>query len=131
VSANVQLTRAWIRAINEGDTERWLGLVTPDFELIESSTLPGAAQAYGPEGLRRYAAGWARNWSAWELREVEIVDVPPTRVVLAADLKLRGRHSGIDVERRWVYLLSVRDGKLASQIGFDDKDEALRVARSG
>ena len=129
MSANVELARAWIRAINSHDIEQGVALVTPDFELVESSTLPGAAHATGPDGLRRYAAGWERNWSDWEMREVEIVDVPPSHVVLVADLELRGRHSGIDVGRRWIYLFTVRDGKIAGQRGYDDKDEAVRAAQ--
>lgn len=130
VSANLYLVREWISAMNAGDVEQALGLITSDFQLVESATLPGAAVASGPAGFRRYAEGWVRNWSAWELREVEMVEVPPVAVVLVADLRLRGRRSGIDVERRWVYLFSVREGKLASQIGFDEKDEALRSAQS-
>jgi ketosteroid isomerase-like protein len=130
ISANAEIVRAWIRAINGRDPEEPVALVTPDFELVESSTLPGAARAVGLEGLREYGAGWTRNWSEWEMREVELVEIPPTHVVLVADLSLRGRGSGIEVERRWVYLFQIRGDKLASQLGYDDKEEALRAGRA-
>lgn len=128
MSANTDIVHAWIDAINSRDREAPVALVTPDFELVESTTLPGAATATGPEGLRRYGEGWARNWSEWQMREVEMIDVPPDHVVLVADLALRGIRSGIEVERRWIYLLRLRDGKVARQLGFDDKDAAVQAA---
>jgi ketosteroid isomerase-like protein len=131
VSANTDLIRAWIASVNSHDFEETVALVTPDFELVESSTLPGAATATGPEGLRRYGEGWARNWSDWQMREVEMVEVPPSHVVLAADLALRGIRSGIEVERRWIYLLRIRDGRIMSQIGYDSKEAAVEAAQSG
>lgn len=131
MSANVEIVRAWMRALNDDDEAKARALITPDFELVESETLPGALRARGEEGLRRYAAGWRRTWSEWDWREVEVVDIPPMHVVLVADLELRGRQSGISVCRRWVYLFAFRGGRLAQQVGFDDKDAAIRAAEAG
>ena len=55
----MDLVRAWMTAINDADFERQLGLITADFELVESATLPGAAVAIGPAGYRRYAGAIA------------------------------------------------------------------------
>jgi hypothetical protein len=41
-----------------------------------------------------------------------------------------GRHSGIEVSRRWVYLFRIRRDRIAAQIGVDDKDEAIRMAEN-
>jgi ketosteroid isomerase-like protein len=131
MGANVELVRAWVRALNERDTQRVLALVTPDFLMVEPQALPGATIVRGRDGLERYAAGWDRNWSDWEFCEVGIADASPTQVVFVADLRLRGRNSGIDVQHRWVYLFTVRDGRIAAQSGFDAKDDALREARAG
>ena len=131
MSTNVELVRAWNRALNARDTEQVLALVTPDFEMVEPRALPGATTVRGRDGLERYSAGWDRNWSEWEFCEVEIEDVSPTQVIFVADLKLRGRGSGIDVQHRWIYLFAIRDGLIASQVGFDDKDDALRAVRAG
>jgi ketosteroid isomerase-like protein len=129
MDANVELVRAWVRALNARDEEEVLALVTPDFELVEPRALPGATHVRGREGLQRYAAGWDRNWSDWEFCEVEIFAASATHVVFVADLKLRGRNSGIDVQHRWVYLFAVRDGQIASQVGFDKRDDAVRAAQ--
>jgi hypothetical protein len=50
------------------------------------------------------------------------------KVYLRARLRLVGRHSGIEVDREWIYVFTVRDGKLQRQVGYDDQSEALRAA---
>jgi ketosteroid isomerase-like protein len=125
---NVEVVRAWMRALNAGDHEAALALCDPAFVMVESSSLPGAATASGHEALKRYFAGWVRNWSEWEWREEELLDFPPDNVLVMALLRLKGLRSGMWVERRWVYLFTVRDGRLARQDGFDTKAEALEAA---
>jgi hypothetical protein len=124
---NVELVRAWIRACNGTDPETAVALCDPAFEMTESSTLPGAVTTSGLEGLRRYFAGWRRNWSEWDWQEKEVHDIPPDKVLVMAVLRLRGLRSGIWVEHGWAYLFTVRDGKLLRQDGFDEKAQALEA----
>ena len=126
---NVELVRAWMRACNADDTEAAVALCDPSFEMTESSTLPGAATTTGLDDLRRYLAGWKRNWSEWDWQEEEVSDIPPDKVLVMAHLRLKGLRSGIWVERRWAYLFTVRAGKLLRQDGFDEKAQALEAVR--
>jgi ketosteroid isomerase-like protein len=50
------------------------------------------------------------------------------KVFMRASLKLRGRRSGIEVDREWIYVFTLRDGKLISQEGFDERADGLRAA---
>jgi hypothetical protein len=103
-------------------------LCDPAFELTESPTLPRAATTSGMDGLRRYFAGWRRNWSDWDWRLNEVQDFPPPdKVLVMSLLRLRGLRSEIWVEHRWAYLFTVRDAKLLRQDCFDDKAQALEV----
>src|SRR4051794_16911280 len=122
---NVAIVRAWIRACNGDDPAKAITLCDPGFEMTESSALPGAATTSGLAALRRYFAGWVRNWSEWDWQEEEVLDLPPDKVLVMARLRLRGLRSEIWVERRWAYLFTVREGKLLRQDGFDDKAKAL------
>ena len=87
---NVELVRKWIRACTGTDPESAIALCDPAFEMTESHTLPGAATTSGLDGLRRYFAGWKRNWSDWDWEEQEVEDIPPDKVLVMALLRLRG-----------------------------------------
>ncbi len=134
VSENAELVRGWHKAAEKATNldrvEDLLALTHPEFEMTESSALPGAARVKGLEALRRYCYGWARNWSEWEWREEELVDLPPDRVMFDATLRLRGLRSSIWVEHRWVYLFVIRDGLILRDDGFLTKEEALGNASS-
>jgi ketosteroid isomerase-like protein len=120
---NIELVRSWIEAVNLGRTEEQVALAHPEFEMTEPSSLPGAAHVSGREELRSYGYGWARNWSEWEWREEELIELPPDRVVLDSTLRLRGLRSSIWVEHRWAYLFSIRDGMILRMDAFQTKDE--------
>jgi hypothetical protein len=47
---------------------------------------------------------------------------------MRARLRLRGRRSGIEVDREWIYVFTVRHGKLIRQDGFDERVDGLRAA---
>jgi hypothetical protein len=125
VSENLELVRAWIEATNLSSQEDQVSLAHPEFEMTEASALPGAAHVRGREELRSYGYGWARNWSEWEWREEELIELPPDRVILESTLRLRGLRSSIWVEHRWAYLFVIRDGLVLRQDGFETKKEIL------
>jgi ketosteroid isomerase-like protein len=128
---NLELVRAWMQACDGADTEAALGLLDPAFEMFETPALPGAVTTTGIEAVRRYFAGWRRNWSEWEWREEEAIELPPDRVLVMSLLRLKGLRSGISVEHRWAYLFTLRDGKLLRQDGFNTKEDALEAVGAG
>jgi hypothetical protein len=130
VSENADVVRAFVEAVNRGRLEDQVALAHPQYQMNESSLLPGAAQVKGPEELRSYAYGWVRNWSEWEWREQELIELPPDRVLFDSMLRLRGLRSSIWVEHRWAYLFEIRDGLILRQDAFQTKEEILERVRS-
>ena len=128
MSANIELVRAWHRAAQERRTDDLLALTHPEFEMIEAAVLPGATRVKGLAALRRYGAGWEHNWSDWEFREEEVIELPPDRVVYVATLRLKGLRSSIWVERRWAYEIAIRDGLVVRNAGYEAKDEVPGLA---
>ena len=125
MASNVELVRTYMRAVNDDAMDIARSLAHPEIEYYEASDLPGAAHASGIDELLSYFHGWRKNWSEWDWREEEIVDLPPDRVLLLATLRLRGLRSGIWVERRWAYVFTVRDGLILRLAGYNTRDEAL------
>jgi ketosteroid isomerase-like protein len=125
---NADVVRAWVRACNTDELDGALALIDPEFEMVEAALLPGAAHVRGAEQFKSYTYGWRRNWSGWDWRVEEIIEVPPDRVVLVATLWLRGLRSGIEVERRWCYVFTVREGRLLRQDGYETREEGLKAA---
>jgi ketosteroid isomerase-like protein len=124
---HADVVRAWLRAGNASDIDAAVGLIDPEFEMFEATALPGAAHVCGEEQLKSYFYGWRRNWSEWDWREEEILEVPPDRVLLMATLWLRGLRSGIAVQQRWAYVFTIRHGRLLRQEGYNTKEDALKA----
>jgi SnoaL-like domain len=129
VACNLDLVRSWMQAANAGATDIRRALAHPEIEISEASDLPGAAHVSGIDQLLSYDHGFRRNWSEWDWREEEIVDLPPDRVLVVATLRLRGLRSGIWVDHRWTYIFTVRDGLILREDGYNTRDEAW--SRSG
>jgi anthranilate synthase/aminodeoxychorismate synthase-like glutamine amidotransferase len=123
----VELVHAYVAACNAGDPDRILALCHEDIEVVESDTLPAAAHTRGHEELRRYAAGLDRNWSEFRWEPLATV-ANGDRVWMRARLRLRGRQSGVDVDRVWQYVFTVRGDRVARQDGYDDEAQARAAA---
>ena len=122
------VVRAYVEACNGGDLEAILPLLDPEVQLHEADTLPGAVSAVGIEAVRRYLERFDTHWSSFEWEPRELL-VEGDRALLHARLRLTGRESGIEVDRAWSYVFTVRDGKLLRQDGYDDPAAAARDFR--
>ncbi len=127
MAGNLEVVKAWVDACNRGDVEAALGLCDSSIELVEATALPGAVTATGTDAVRRYLERFAAHWSEGEWLPEEFEE-SGDKVFMRASLKLRGRRSGIEVDREWIYVFTLRDGKLISQEGFDERADGLRAA---
>ncbi len=124
--ATESVVRAYVDACNGDEVEAVLALLDPDVELHEADTLPGAVSAVGFDEVRRYLERFDSHWSSFHWEPLEL-RFSGDRALMRARLRLVGRKSGIEVDREWVYVFEVRDGRLYRQLGFDGLDEALPV----
>lgn len=118
---------AWVDAYNHGDLDGALALCDASIELVEAETLPGAVTATGADAVRRHLERFATHWSDFQWLPEELLG-SGDKVYMRARLKLRGRRSGIEVNREWIYVFTVRHGRLLRQDGFDTAAEGLRAA---
>ena len=127
MASNLDVIEAWVHACNRGDIDAALGLCDSSIELVEASALPGAVTAAGTEAVRRYLERFTAHWSEGEWLPEEFKE-SGDKVFMRARLRLRGRRSGIEVDREWIYVFTVKEGKLVSQEGFDERADGLRAA---
>jgi ketosteroid isomerase-like protein len=121
------VVRAWVEACNERDVEAALSLCDREIVLREADTLPGSVLAEGTDQVRRYLERFQTHWSDGRWEPIELRE-QGDHVFMPARLRLVGRKSGIEVDRVWIYVFTVRDGKLLRQDGYDDPAEGLRAA---
>ena len=122
------VVRAYVAACNAGALERVLDQLDPDFELHESTTLPGAVTAVGVAAVTRYLERFGAHWSRFHWEPLELQS-SGERVHLHARLDLEGRRSGIAVTREWHYVFTVRAGRLLRQDGYDERADAEAALR--
>lgn len=126
------VVRQYVDACNGDDIELVFATLHSAVELHEAPGLPGAVSAIGLEQVRRYLERFEAHWSSfhWEPLQLRIAG---DRALMRARLTLEGRKSGIQVDREWVYVFTVREGKLFRQDGYDDMATAERAldAESG
>lgn len=117
------VVHAYIDACNGDDVSAVLDLLHPDVELHESKNVPGAVSAVGLEAVTRYLVGFEKHWTTfrWEANELRFAG---KRALMRARLLLTGRQSGIEVDREWIYVFTVRDRMLIRQYGYDDLPSA-------
>jgi ketosteroid isomerase-like protein len=120
------VARAYIDACNTDDLDAVLALLHPEVELHEAAALPGAVSAVGFDAVRHYLDRFDAHWSSFHWQPLEW-RISGDRALCRARLKLTGRKSGIDVDREWIYVFTVRDGKLFRQDGFDDMAAATKA----
>ena len=123
----LEIARAWVEACDRGDLVAALAICDPEIVLVEAEALPGAVTATGIDEVGRYLSRFETHWSevAWEPLEFREAG---SRAYMRGRLRLVGRRSGIEVDREWIYVFTVRDGKLLRQEGFDTEADGLRAA---
>jgi ketosteroid isomerase-like protein len=119
---------ALVRSLYEGWLRGELGIDKLDAEIsmVESTTLPGAASAYGIEAAERYMRSFAKHWEQISFKPLEYIDAG-ARVVVVARLVGRGKKSGVEVRRTWAYVWTFRGQKALSMVGYTDRGEALKA----
>jgi ketosteroid isomerase-like protein len=124
--ANVDLVRQWFAGLARGE-------LSP--EICDEAILirnwdesPIRGPYHGHEGLRRW---WADFDDAFEDVHVELKEAIPVddeRVVTAQHVVGRFRLTGIEVDGPFGAIVTVRDGKILSAIGYASPGRAKKAA---
>jgi ketosteroid isomerase-like protein len=122
-----QAARQVFEAWNEGDLERVIDFLDPEFEFIPLRSQLDMSPYRGHEGMRQFAADTAEEWEYLRIVPDEIRDLGE-HVLVLAHYRARGRASGAEVDLPVGYVATFRDGKFSYMRTYSDPDEAKLAA---
>jgi ketosteroid isomerase-like protein len=123
---NVETVRIALRALDQRDVEGYLGVASPEIEVINpASEMEGAA--VGHEGMRRFFAELeaSAESSSFEVREIRAVG---PRVLALFTLTMVGRMSGVETSVDLAGVYSFEDNKIRRAHIYLDREAALEAA---
>jgi len=121
----VAIVEAVVQASQRGDWEAALAAYHPDVEL-DMTRMPDGGVARGPDGVREFYAQWFGAWDDMRIEFEGARALPGGRVISLIRLSGRGRVSGVPVAIVAADVMTLRDGKVVHQVGYPDRDEALK-----
>ncbi len=125
---NVEVVRKSIDAVNRGDTDAWLGSLSPEV-VWESLPLVGFREVYrGRAEAREWRELLIEDFEEAHVEIEEITALSDDRVFFAYTQIGRGRASGFPGELRGWAILWVAKGLITRRQVFWTRDEALEAA---
>lgn len=125
----VALIESAFEAWNRGDIARFTGHTAEDVVWVEVSGRPEGpgGERHGRDRLRRSLEELFEAWESYSL-ELERVEPAGDRVLALVREHARGRTSGVAVDSRWGYLITVEDGEIARVEAYRDPEQAIEAA---
>ena len=130
---NVEIVRRVYEAAVRRDAATVMALYDPEVELDTSrlgvAGIPGGVGDvyHGHDGLRYLFREWHEAWGKIEYDYEELIDAGE-QVIAVVTRHARGRASGIEVERPFALLWTLREGKVVRVVWFLTREEALEAA---
>ena len=128
---SVALIESAFEAWNRGDIARFADHTAEDVVWVEVSGRPEGpgGERHGRGRLRRSLEELFEAWESYSL-ELEQVEPAGDRVLALVRERARGRTSGVEVDSRWGYLITVKDGQIARVEAYRDPEQAVEAAQS-
>jgi ketosteroid isomerase-like protein len=123
---NVETVKRWFAALQQGDPAP--EMCDPEIEIRNWAESPLPGPYVGHEGVRRW---WDDVSDAFDAVHFELLDVEPIddlRCLTVQRLVGNFRLTGIEVRGAWGAIVSVREGKILSAIGYATPRRARRAA---
>jgi ketosteroid isomerase-like protein len=133
VAAPIELVESAFAAWNRGDLDAFAAHTSKDVAWLEVSGRPegdGDSARYGRDRMRESLRSLFDAWESYHL-EAERIEELGERVVVIVRETARGRASGVEIDGRWGYVLTVADGLIVRVEAYRDAEQALEVTGLG
>jgi ketosteroid isomerase-like protein len=122
----VEVVRRWFGELEEGRPSP--ELCDPEVEITNWAESPVTGPYRGHAGVQRWWDDVADAFGEfhWELLSIEAID--EDRCLTVQRIAGRFRHTGIDLDFAWGAIVTVRDDKILSAVGYASPRRARRAA---
>jgi ketosteroid isomerase-like protein len=129
---NVEIVRRIYEAAVRRDAATVLARYDAEGVLVASrigvANHPSGEDAYhGHDGLRDLFREWHEAWGKIEYDYEELIEAGD-QVIAVVNRHARGRASGVEVERPFALLWTLRDGKVVRVVWYLTREDALEAA---
>jgi len=116
-----------IEAFNARDLETYFGCFHDDVVYRSRADEPDAGVREGLEELKRYTSDWLDTFDDLRFEVHEWIDLGD-QIVGVAELQGRGSATGAPVHGTYVFLWTLREGRVAEGREYGSSEEALEAA---
>jgi uncharacterized protein len=129
---NIELVQSAFDAWNRRDLEAFAGHAAEDVAWVEVAGRPEGVptERLGRDRMRRSLEALFDVWDSYHV-EVERIEEAGDRVVAVVREVGRGRASGVEIDGRWGYLITVEKGYIVRIEAYRDAAVALGLAGLG
>jgi len=123
---NVEVVQSLIEAFNRRDDD-WqsvLAVLDPDIEVVDLDISLDAERFRGHAGVRKWLRFWSEAWGGWWIESLEVRPVGADRAIALFVMVVTGQQSGIELSRRDAIVCTLRAGKIAEIVYYNDQQEA-------
>jgi ketosteroid isomerase-like protein len=128
----VELARRGFEAFNRTYAEGTPDLfetLDPEVEWVPMSALLEGTGNHGHDGVRQWFEEMRRDWTSYETKPEDFLDVGDDRVLVLGSWRARGRRGEVMLDiPQAAWLLGFRKGKIVRVQTFTERKKALKVA---
>ena len=125
---NVEIVRRFVEALVSGrDWQPVLADLDDDVEIDDLDISLDTQRYRGHDGFRKWIADWSDSWASWRIQDVEVRPAGEDRLIALFVMFVKGQGSGIDLSRHDALVCTLRAGKIAKLVYYNDQQEALQA----
>ncbi len=126
---NVEIVRQLFAAWNKGDRAEALELVDPDIVIDATRRVFNPTTYEGMEGVQRMLSDLDDVWDRFRADlSMEFIDAGE-RVVVVGRMRAKGKGSGVEVDRSFAAIWTIRGGRVIRwELGYEDRRAAVEAA---
>ena len=125
---NVEIVRRFVEALVSGrDWQPVLADLDDDVEIDDLDISLDTQRYRGHDGFRKWIADWSDSWESWRIQDVEVRPAGEDRLIALFVMFVKGQGSGIDLSRHDALVCTLRAGKIAKLVYYNDQQEALQA----